>query len=58
MFRKSVQSFVDQVKSITVDDIHEIAAKILATPVTMASWGDGMNQFLDTNRCLFSHQFD
>lgn len=41
--RKPVQSFIDQVNSLTVEDIRKIAAKILETPLTMASWGDVTN---------------
>ena len=49
--RKPVQSFIDQVTSITADDIHKIAAKMLATPLTLASLGDGMNLLLV--KCVF-----
>lgn len=38
--RKPVQEFIDGVNSLTLEDIHKIAGKILDTPLTMASWGD------------------
>ncbi|KAH6559619.1 hypothetical protein KP509_1Z000900 [Ceratopteris richardii] len=41
--RKPVQSFIDQVNSLTIKDIQGVAEKVLRTPLTMASWGDVTN---------------
>eukprot|EP00250_Pteridium_aquilinum_P022652 c2550_g1_i1 orf=435-1967(-) len=38
--RKPVQSFIDQVNNLTLQDIQGIALKVQKRPLTMASWGD------------------
>ncbi len=38
--RKDVNEFIHSVQSLTLQDIADIARKIILTPLTMASWGD------------------
>jgi processing peptidase subunit alpha len=38
--RKDVNEFIRSVQSLTLQDIADIARKIILTPLTMASWGD------------------
>ena len=39
--RKSVDQFLSVLEHITLDDITNIAQKIISSPLTMASYGDG-----------------
>ena len=41
MCRKQPSEFVTAVRELTVNDITEVAQKILHTPLTMASHGNG-----------------
>ena len=41
MCRKQPSEFISAVKELTVKDITEVARKILSTPLTMASHGNG-----------------
>jgi len=40
-FRKPVEHFLKAVDSITLDDISKFSQKIISSPLTMASYGDG-----------------
>jgi hypothetical protein len=35
-------SFLKDVEEVTLNDISSVAKKIISSPFTMASWGDGM----------------
>lgn len=44
--RKPVEHFIKAVDSITLNDITNISQKVLSSPLTMASYGDGNLQLL------------
>ena len=44
-FRKPVEQFLKSVDAITLNDITKIAQKIISSPLTMASYGDGNYSF-------------
>jgi mitochondrial-processing peptidase subunit alpha len=50
--RKPVDYFLKAIDAITLKDISSLAEKIISSPLTMASWGDGM--LMSLNNCCNS----
>ena len=48
-FRKPLEQFFKAVDGITLNDITKISQKIISSPLTMASYGDGNNQLISSN---------
>lgn len=44
--RKPVGHFLDAVDKVTLEDITSLSAKIISSPLTMASWGDSKFQVM------------
>jgi processing peptidase subunit alpha len=42
--RKPIEYFLKTVEEITLNDISSTAKKIISSPLTLASWGDGMSK--------------
>jgi predicted Zn-dependent peptidase len=40
--RKPIEHFLKDLEAITLNDISSTAKSIISSPLTMASWGDGM----------------
>lgn len=40
--RKPIEHFLKAIDKVTLKDITTITEKIISSPLTMASWGDGM----------------
>lgn len=44
--RKPIEHFLKMLDEITLKDIASLAEKLISSPLTMASWGDGMLNIL------------
>ena len=43
MYRKPIEHFLKAVEEVTLKDIATISEKLMSSPLTMASWGDGIH---------------
>jgi processing peptidase subunit alpha len=41
-YRKPIEHFLKDLEAITLNDIASTAKNIISSPLTMASWGNGM----------------
>jgi hypothetical protein len=41
-YRKPIEHFMRAVEETTLKDISSVAQKLISSPLTLASWGDGM----------------
>lgn len=46
-FRKPLEQFLKEVDAITLNDISKFSQKIISSPLTMASYGDGNLQLIN-----------
>ena len=52
--RKPIEHFLKMLDEVTLKDIASFAEKLISSPLTMASWGDGMlPYFIDARAFIY-----